>query len=145
MTCTAPFAAQGVMQFRPDFAAGLFTAIGIVLLLRGNFADSTRTHRLAAGLAFGFALLAKRTGSPFTLGIVLGSLVLAGICDRVERRDLTLGRVAASWGVVSWPDGPVGGAALCVDLAVRRESPRAQHVTGLDDVGGASRFPGSTT
>lgn len=104
MACTVPFAAQGVMQFRPDFATGLFTAIGIVLLLRGNFAESARTHRLAAGLAFGLALVAKPTGSPFTLGIVIGTLVLAGICDRMERPDLTFGRVAASWG---WCLGPM--------------------------------------
>jgi len=104
MAFTAPFAAQGVMQFRPDFAVGLLTAIGIVLLLRDEFAESARTHRLAAGLSFGLALLAKPTGSPFTLGIVLGALVLASICDRVARRDLTFGSVAASWG---WCLGPM--------------------------------------
>jgi len=104
MACTAPFAAQGVMQFRPDFAAGLFTAIGVVLLLRDNFAESGRAHRLAAGASFGLALLAKPTGSPFTLGIVMGTLVLAAICDRVARRDVTVGRVAASW---AWCLGPM--------------------------------------
>jgi len=108
MACTVPFAAQGVMQFRPDFAAGLFTAIGVILLLRDNFAESSRWHQAAAGLSFGLALLAKPTGSPFTLGIIVGTLVLAGICDRVTRRELTLGRVAASWG---WCLGPMLASA----------------------------------
>jgi hypothetical protein len=98
MACSVPFAAQGVMHFCPDFAAGLFTAIGAVLLLRDNFAESSRSHQAAAGLFFGLALLAKPTGSPFTLGITMGTLVLAAICDWVTRREITPGRVAASWG-----------------------------------------------
>jgi len=104
MACTAPFAAQGVMQFRPDFAAGLLTAIGIVLLLRHNFAESAKGYQAAAGASFGLALLAKPTGSPFTLAITIGTLVLAGICDRVTRRGLTLGSIAASW---AWCLGPM--------------------------------------
>jgi hypothetical protein len=104
MACTAPFAAQAVMQFRPDFAAGLLTAIGVVLVLRSNFAESSRRHQAAAGVAFGLALLVKPTGSPFTLAMTGGTLVLATLCDWRTRPGLTVRQVASSW---AWCVGPL--------------------------------------
>jgi hypothetical protein len=104
MACTAPFTAQAVMQFRPDFLAGLSTAIGVVLLLRSNFAGSSRMHQAAAGAAFGLALLVKPSGSPFTLVMTGGTLVLASLCDRLTRPGLTMRQVAASW---AWFLGPL--------------------------------------
>ncbi len=104
MACTAPFAAQAVMQFRPDFAAGLLTAIGVVLVLRSNFAESSRRHQAAAGVAFGLALLVKPTGSPFTLAMTGGTLVLATLCDWLTRPGLTVRQVASSW---AWCVGPL--------------------------------------
>jgi hypothetical protein len=144
MACTVPFAAQGVNHFCPDFAAGLFTAIGVVLLLRGNFADSTRAHQGAAGLSFGLALLAKPTGSVFTLGILFGALVLAGICDRVARRDLSFRRVAAGWGwclgpmlVLAAPHYALAWRYVAAILEINISSPQA----GVWKMSGGQPFP----
>lgn len=109
MACTAPFAAQGVMQFRPDFAAGLLTAIGVVLVLRGSFAESSRLHQVTAGVAFGLALLVKPTGSPFTLVMIGGTLALASLCDWLTRPRLTVRRLASSW---AWCVGPLLALAV---------------------------------
>ena len=144
MACTVPFAAQGVNHFAPDFACGLFTAIGVVLLLRGSFADSTRAHQAAAGLSFGLALLAKPTGAPFTLGILFGALVLAGICDRVARPGLTFRRVVASWGwclgtmlALTAPHYALAGRYVTAILEINILSPQA----GVEKMSGGQPLP----
>ena len=105
MACTVPFAAQGVMQFRPDFAAGLFTAIGVTILLLDDFAEPSRAARAVAGLACGLALFAKPSASPFTVVVAIGTLGLAELCGLLARGALpSKGRVAADWG---WFLGPM--------------------------------------
>jgi hypothetical protein len=105
MACTVPFAAQGVMQFRPDFAAGLFTAIGVTILLLDDFAEPSRAARVVAGLACGLALFAKPSASPFTVLVAIGTLGLAELCGLLARGALPpIARVAAGWG---WFLGPM--------------------------------------
>src|SRR5262245_9919233 len=105
MACTVPFAAHGVMHFRPDFAAGLFTAIGVTILLLDDFAEPSHAARAVAGLACGLALFAKPSASPFTVAVAIGTVGLAELCGLVARGELpSMRRGAASWG---WFLGPM--------------------------------------
>ena len=64
-----PFIEGGVGEFRPDFATGLLTAIGVVLILRDSLADSTWRRRAFAGVCLSQDQLAA-------IGVVLALLAL---------------------------------------------------------------------
>jgi riboflavin transporter FmnP len=66
---TAPLTLKLVTEFRPDIACGLFTALGVLLVLRDGFTVCGWRRLGGIGLLFGLALLAKPSAFPFTLGI----------------------------------------------------------------------------
>src|SRR5262249_4822729 len=79
ITLSVPLAMTAAHEFRPDFAAALFTAMGIVLGLESAAAllegDVQIRRIILAGLFFGAALLAKPSFFPHS---VVLSFVPAG-------------------------------------------------------------------
>lgn len=84
-------AVMTVNEFRPDLACGLFTALGMVALIRRPFVDSTFGHKLAVGALFGGALVIKPSIFPATIGF-FGLAVLGAIV-----RDLFTARDRSKW------------------------------------------------
>jgi hypothetical protein len=79
---TTPFLLNAVHEFRPDYAAALFTAIGSFLLLLSGRSDDLRSAAQGS-LFFGLAFLAKPSISPLTLAM-FGLSVAAAILLRTE-------------------------------------------------------------
>jgi hypothetical protein len=82
--CMVPLAGMGIIEFRPDFAASLFVALGIVTNISQPFVRSSRSHLMAGGTLFGLAILSKPTFLPFTVFIWGCSVAAALLCDFFE-------------------------------------------------------------
>jgi hypothetical protein len=63
-----------VHEFRPDIACGLFTAIGILLMVEAPLHEFTRSRVLASGAAWGLALFIKPSIFPGTLMFLGGAM-----------------------------------------------------------------------
>ncbi len=53
LVCSFPLVEGAVSEFRPDFAAGLLTAMGIVLILKDSLTESSWRRRVLAGICIG--------------------------------------------------------------------------------------------
>lgn len=84
--CAAPFVACSMYNFKPDYACGMCTAAGCILLSLGMSPRPRARRAILAGMAFGLAALAKPAALPFTLGM----LGLACACVLLIGRDLRL-------------------------------------------------------
>jgi hypothetical protein len=83
---TAPFLAASVHNLKPDYAAGICTAIAMMKLLRGPLLAASRRALIWAGVWFGLALLVKPAMMVPTGMLAVGTL---GICTL---RDIALQR-----------------------------------------------------
>jgi hypothetical protein len=104
---TVPVTGEAVAEFRPDFAAGLVTAMGVVCLLQRPLFAASKGQLGAAGASFGLSLLFKPTAFSLTLAALGLALVLATITD-LEPRHRAVREVALRWSSVLGPAGALG-------------------------------------
>lgn len=83
---TIPVALMGVTEFRPDFGAGLLTAMGIIWTIGMPIHAASRRHMVQCGVLFGCALVAKPSIFPFTLFMWGCSIAAATLCEMWVRR-----------------------------------------------------------
>jgi hypothetical protein len=88
--CTIPLSAKAVIEFRPDFGAAMFTAMGTVCTLGWAAQAGDRSRLLACGAMFGAALVAKPSIFPFTLFMWGCSLAAAFACQMATAGTLRL-------------------------------------------------------
>ena len=77
LLASIPFMPMAVHEFRPDHAAALFTAIGVLLPLAAPFVYGPRRRQVAIGFWLGMALLAKTTVFPQTVALGATAMILA--------------------------------------------------------------------
>jgi hypothetical protein len=100
---------QAILEFRPDFAAALFTAAFSLLILKMGCYEvgaEIRNH-FCAGLIVGLAYLTKPTFFPHTTVMFLAAIVIAEICRGLRSR----ARIDA-WGIVRRFLAALAGAIL---------------------------------
>lgn len=93
-----PLLSWSVQEFRPDHVSALLLAMGLIMILRRPWINSSRQHQIMAGIWCGLAVLSK----PHTfasIGLLLGTaLVLATLCDRFGNRlRANASQIAKSW------------------------------------------------
>jgi hypothetical protein len=83
MACliSMPIASITITEFAPERVSSLFTAIGVVLLVRLPLFDAPLASRFLAGLCFGLAFLAHPVASPFTMIALIATLGLNFLRD----------------------------------------------------------------
>jgi hypothetical protein len=79
-----PLAGVMVLDFRPDTAWGLCSAMAVLLPLRRNFLRASWKYHLACGAWFAAALLAKPPMFPLTISSVVMAWLLASFCDHFD-------------------------------------------------------------
>ncbi|HWE04473.1 MAG TPA: hypothetical protein VG326_18860 [Tepidisphaeraceae bacterium] len=101
---TLPLTGKMIVEYRPDIAWGLASAMAVILPLRTSFVNSSRRYRFAAGAWFAGALLAKPSIFPLTVASIGLAWMLAAVCDRAAYgKVVTVRRVVASWSVAAIP------------------------------------------
>ena len=99
-----PVVGMAVHDYYPDFAVGLLTAAGMMLLLTRPFARSSVRHKLLAGTIFGLAMLVKPPVFPAPVAFFFASVFFASLCDRYAYGDrVGLGRIVAGVGICLIP------------------------------------------
>jgi hypothetical protein len=76
-----PIASNTITEFAPEVVCSLFTAIGVILMLRLPLFDAPLASRFRAGLCFGLAFLAHPVASPFTMIALVATLGLNFLRD----------------------------------------------------------------
>ena len=93
-----PLLSWSVQEFRADHVSALLLAIGLIMVLKEPWVNSSRRHQVMAGVWCGLAIASKphMFGS---VGLLLGTaLVLATLCDRFGSRLRASARqIAQSW------------------------------------------------
>jgi len=92
-----PLSLAAVLEFRPDFAASLFTVAGMLALLLPEFFGDSVGANLFAGVCFGVAALAKPPFIPATLCLLIASLLLRRVARRIVDPALSADRIGRSW------------------------------------------------
>src|SRR5437660_471549 len=67
--CCGPWSRQAVIEFRPDFAVALVTAMGVVMTVTRSLTKSSWHYRCAVGGVFAAAFLIKPTMFVMTFGL----------------------------------------------------------------------------
>lgn len=93
-----PLLTWAVQEFRPDHAAALLLAMGLIMILKQPWITSSRRHQIMAGVWCGLSIAGKPHTFP-SVGLLLGmTLVLATLCDRIGYRlRASPRRIAQSW------------------------------------------------
>ena len=113
---TVPFAANAVVEFRPDFLWGLAAAMAIILPLRTSMLAASNRYLLACGVWCAIALLAKPATSPLTLFTVGLAWLLAVVCAYLDSdRTLSFERSARILAVCALPAFLLAGPHYLVD------------------------------
>ena len=76
-----PIASNTITEFAPEIVCSLFTAIGVILMVRLPLFDAPLASRLRAGLCFGLAFLAHPVALPFTMIALVATLGLNFLRD----------------------------------------------------------------
>jgi hypothetical protein len=76
-----PLTSNTITEFAPERVCSLFTAIGVMLLVRLSLFDASLASRFRAGLCFGLAFLAHPVASPFTMIALVATLGLNFLRD----------------------------------------------------------------
>jgi hypothetical protein len=76
-----PLVSIAVSEFRPDFAAALFVAAAIILIIERPILQMGARRLLLIGALFAAALLSKPSTFPLTLALFVCSIGLAGVLD----------------------------------------------------------------
>jgi hypothetical protein len=76
-----PLASNTITEFAPERVCSLFTAIGVILMVRLPLFDAPLPSRFRAGLCFGLAFLAHPVASPFTMIALVATLGLNFLRD----------------------------------------------------------------
>jgi hypothetical protein len=87
---TVPFASEAINVYRPEFSAGLFTAIGVFLITEDSLVESRTMKLLVAGACFGIAMVSKPPFFPLTLLIFCLSVLAAMVPEIVRSRPYKL-------------------------------------------------------
>jgi hypothetical protein len=82
MLTSVPYMGMAVHEFRPDHAAALLTAAGIMAALCRPAVRCTDRHKLLVGSLFGLAMWVKPPVFPATTALFLASLGVSTLCDR---------------------------------------------------------------
>jgi hypothetical protein len=112
--CAVPLSTVGITEFRPDFAASLFLALGVLTTISEAFVDARPAHLAMGGTFFGLSILSKPAFFPFALflwGCSVAAAVLADFFSIAPEKNVRLAiRSAAIHG------GALAAVAL-LDLA----------------------------
>ena len=76
-----PIASHTITEFAPEIVSSLFTAIGVILMVRLPLFNAPLASRFRAGLCFGLAFLAHPVASPFTMIALVATLGLNFLRD----------------------------------------------------------------
>jgi hypothetical protein len=79
--CSVPLTPMGIIEFRPDFAASLFLALGILTTISEPFVDARPAHLAMGGAFFGLSIFSKPTFVPFIVFIWGCSIAAAVLTD----------------------------------------------------------------
>jgi hypothetical protein len=79
--CSVPLTPMGIIEFRPDFAASLFLALGILTTISEPFVDARPAHLATGGAFFGLSIFSKPTFVPFIVFIWGCSITAAVLTD----------------------------------------------------------------
>jgi hypothetical protein len=89
--CTVPLTPMGIIEFRPDFAASLFIALGILTTISEPFVDARPKHLAIGGAFFGLSIFSKPTFVPFIVfiwGCTVAAAILTDFFGEARQRNM---------------------------------------------------------